>query len=287
MLDRIDAHQHFWHPARRDYGWLEALQGEAAQRLQRPILPAELAPILAQHHIDKTVLVQAAPTEAEGDFLLGLAEQHAFIAGAVVWMDMESPDFEARLAARRSHPKFLGVRPMIQDIADPGWMLQPSVKRAFGALSEQGVCFDFLIKPHQLEPTLQILAEFPRLRAVIDHIAKPDIRARQVEPWRSLMQRVAARENVYCKLSGMVTEADHQTWTAADLAPYVADAVLFFGPERLMFGSDWPVSTLAGTYSEVLSALESTLVPLRLSEADLARVFGGTAWEFYRLRESA
>ena len=287
MLTRIDAHQHFWHPSRRDYGWLEALQGETARRLQRPILPAELAPVLAQHHIDKTVLVQAAPTEAEGDFLIALAEQHAFIAGAVVWMNLESPEFEARLAERRRHPKFVGVRPMIQDIADPSWMLQPSVKRAFGALSEQGVCFDFLIKPHQLEPTLQILAEYPRLRAVIDHVAKPDIRARQVEPWRSLMQRVAAHENVYCKLSGMVTEADHEAWTPADLAPYVADAVLFFEPERLMFGSDWPVCTLAGTYAQVLSALESTLAPLRLSEPDLARIFGGTAWEFYRLQESA
>jgi L-fuconolactonase len=285
MLTKIDAHQHFWHPARRDYGWLEALEGEAARRLQRPILPAELEPVLAHHGIDQTVLVQAAPTEAEGDFLLALAEQHAFIAGAVVWMDMESAEFESRLAQRRQHPKFVGVRPMIQDIADPRWMLQPSVKRAFGALSEQGVCFDFLIKPQQLEPTLQILAEFPRLRAVVDHIAKPDIRGRQLEPWRSLMQRVASHENVFCKLSGMVTEADHDGWTAADLAPYVAEAVRFFGPDRLMFGSDWPVCTLAASYAQVLAALESVLAPLRLSEANLARIFGGTAWEFYRLRE--
>jgi len=287
MLTRIDAHQHFWQPARQDYGWLEALEGEPARRLQRPVLPAELEPILAQHNIDKTVLVQAAPTEAEGSFLLSLAEQHAFIAGAVVWIDMEGADFEAKLAARLAHPKFLGVRPMIQDIADPGWMLQPSVKRAFGVLSERNVCFDFLIKPHQLEPTLQILQEFPRLRAVVDHLAKPNIRSGEGEPWRSLMDRVASRDNVYCKLSGMITEADHEGWTPADLAPYVEDVVRGFGPERLMFGSDWPVCTLAGSYAQVVTALETTLAPLSLDDASVARIFGGTAVEFYRLSDSA
>ena len=285
MATRIDAHQHFWHPARRDYGWLEALEGEPARRLQRPILPGELAPILAQHHIDKTVLVQAAPTEAEGAFLLSLADQHTFIAGAVVWIDMESAEFETKLSALMHHPKFVGVRPMIQDIVDPGWMLRPSVKRAFGALVERNVCFDFLIKPHQLEPTLTILREFPRLRAVVDHVAKPDIQSRAIEPWRSLMRRVASHENVYCKLSGMVTEAQHERWTPDDLAPYVEEVVRAFGAERLMFGSDWPVCTLAGSYARVLTALEANLLPLGLSDAASARIFGGSAWEFYRLND--
>lgn len=283
MLTRIDAHQHFWHPARRDYGWMEALEGEPKRRLERPFLPADLAPILARHRIDHTVLVQAAPTEAEAAFLLSLAEQHTFVSGAVVWLDMESDAFERRLDAHLAHPKFLGVRPMIQDIADPLWMSRPEVKRSFGVLAERGVCFDFLIRPHQLEPALQILDEFPRLRAVIDHLAKPEISSGVTEPWRSLMRRVADHENVFCKLSGMVTEADHERWRPADLAPYIAHVVGCFGPQRLMFGSDWPVCTLAGTYDEVLSALESNLGSLGLGETALARIFGGTAWEFYRL----
>lgn len=283
MLTRIDAHQHFWHPARKDYGWLEALEGEAARRLTRPFLPEELAPILARHGIDHTVLVQAAPTEAEGAFLLSLAEQHAFIAGVVVWVDMASEDFEANLSRHLEHPKFSGVRPMIQDIADPEWMLRREVKRAFAILSERGVCFDFLIKPHQLGPTLQILEEFPRLRAVIDHLAKPDIRGQVKDPWRSLMQRAAEHENAFCKLSGMITEADPERWSVEDLVPYVAHVVGCFGPERLMFGSDWPVCTLAGSYDQVLSAAEAALARLRLDDTAQARIFGGSAWEFYRL----
>lgn len=266
---------------------MEALEGEAARRLARPFLPADLAPILARHGIDRTVLVQAAATEAESAFLLSIAERHAFVAGVVTWLDMESDDFESRLDAQMAHQKFVGVRPMIQDIADPTWMLKPSVKRSFAVLVDRNVCFDFLIRPHQLDPALQILHEFPRLRAVIDHLAKPDIRRGMTEPWRSLMRRVADHDNVFCKLSGMVTEADHQHWSAGDLEPYIAHAVGCFGPERLMFGSDWPVCTLAATYAQVLTALESNLASLGLDEPALARIFGGTAWEFYRLELAA
>jgi L-fuconolactonase len=280
---RIDAHQHLWIPERNDYGWLPALEGEAARRLQRAILPAELAPILERHGIGSTLLVQAAPSEAEGEFLLSLADRHAFIAGVVVWLDMDGSDFESRLDAFSAHPKFRGVRPMLQDIEDPGWMLRSRVKRAFAVLEQRNVCFDFLIRPHQLEPTLQILAEFPRLRAVIDHLAKPNIAARELAPWNALIERVAKHRNVYCKLSGMITEADHETWSPTDLAPYVEHVVRCFGPERLMFGSDWPVCTLAGSYDRVLDALEQNLAPLALGEAALERIFAGTAHAFYRL----
>jgi len=284
MAMRIDAHQHFWDPARNRYGWMSGLKGEAARRLDRPVLPAELAPILAHHRIDKTLLVQAAPSEAEGDFLLSLAEQHEFIAGAVVWLDLESVSFEGKLDALRANPKFLGIRPMIQDIEDPGWMLGPNVKRAFAALEERGVCFDFLIKPHQLPATLEILDEFSELRAVVDHLAKPNIAARELAPWDSFMERVAAHANVYCKLSGMITEADHAHWSPKDLAPYIQHVVGCFGPERCMFGSDWPVCTLAGSYEQVLSALEQALVPLELGAASRQRIFGGSAEAFYRLQ---
>lgn len=262
---------------------MKPLRGEAARRLVRPVLPAELEPILAHHGVAQTVLVQAATDEAEADLLLALAERHAFIAGAVLWLDMDSSGFERELARRSAHPKFAGVRPMIQDIEDPGWTRRPLVRRAFGALQEQQVCFDFLIKPHQLPATLDVLDEFPELRAVIDHLAKPDIARGVREPWGALLQRASEHRNVYCKLSGMITEADHERWTPDDLAPYVAHAVACFGPERAMFGSDWPVCTLAGSYERVLGALEDNLARLALGPEALAAIFGGTAREFYRL----
>lgn len=262
---------------------MKPLEGEPARRLVRPVLPPELEPILAHHGVAQTVLVQAATDEAEADFLLSLAERHAFIAGAVVWLDMDSPDFERQLAARAAHPRFVGVRPMIQDIEDPEWMRRASVRRAFGALEEQQVCFDFLIKPHQLPATLEVLDAFPTLRAVIDHIAKPDIARGAREPWHSSLRRVSEHRNVYCKLSGMVTEADHERWTADDLAPYVAHALACFGPERSMFGSDWPVCTLAASYERVMRALEDNLERLALEPSALSRIFGETAREFYRL----
>src|SRR6185436_7362650 len=182
---RIDSHQHFWDPARKDYGWIERLDGEAARRLRRPILPPELAPELRRERIESTVLVQAAPSEAEAEFLLALAEEDTFIAGVVVWLDMEASDFEQRVARMQQRPKFVGVRPMIHDLADPHWMLGPRVRQAFGVLERREVCFDFLVRPAHLPSVLHILRDFPKLRAVLDHIGKPDIAARQLEPWRS------------------------------------------------------------------------------------------------------
>lgn len=283
---RIDAHQHFWLPARDDYAWMKSLSGEAARRLCRPALPAELEPILAHHGVRQTILVQAAETEAEAEFLLSLAGQCSFIGGVVIWLDMTRPDFERRLSHFSAAPKLVGVRPMIQDIEDPSWMLGPNVKRAFGVLEERGVCFDFLIRPHQLEPTLRILAEFPRLRAVIDHIAKPSIASGRLTPWDDLIRRVSEHANVYCKLSGMITEADPACWVPADLLPFIRHVVTCFGAERLMFGSDWPVCTLAGSYDQVVAALEQALDALALGAAARERIFAGTAREFYRLEDA-
>jgi L-fuconolactonase len=280
---RIDAHQHFWLPAHIDYSWMKPLRGEAARRLVRPVLPDELAPILGQHGVAQTVLVQAAADEAEAQYLLELADQHRFIAGAVVWLDMERDDVERQLDGWSTHPKFLGVRPMLQDIEDIGWLRRPAVRRAFRVLEERGVCFDFLIKPHQLEATLEVLDACPRLRAVIDHIAKPDIAHATIAPWDERLARVSQHPNVYCKLSGMITEADHERWTARDLAPFIRHALDCFGPARSMFGSDWPVCTLAGSYGDVVGALEENLAPLALTDHELGAIFGGTAREFYRL----
>lgn len=280
---RVDAHQHFWLPTQVTYGWMKPLVGEAARRLVRPVLPSELEPILARHRIDRTVLVQAATDEAEADLLLSLAEQHELIAGAVVWLDMERADFEAELSRRAAHPQFLGVRPMIQDIEDLGWMRRSRVLDAFAVLEERQVCFDFLIKPHQLEPTIEVLDRFPRLRAVIDHIAKPDIARGERQPYSDLLARVSEHPSVYCKLSGLITEADHERWTPRDLAPFIEHALRCFGARRSMFGSDWPVCTLAGSYDSVVEALESTLRELRLAPSELSAIFGDTACDFYRI----
>lgn len=279
----IDSHQHFWDPVRGDYLWMKELVDPARQRLLRPVEPEELRPLLAAAGVEQTVLVQAAPTEAEGQFLLELAQDHEFIAGVVTWVDLEAPDLRRKLLALARHPKFVGVRPMVQDLPDPAWLLRPAVRRGFGVLEDLGVCFDFLVKPAQTEAMLTILEAHGGLRAVIDHVAKPRIFARELDPWRDQMRRAAAHPNCYCKLSGMVTEADASHWIPADLVPYVQHVVAAFGAERCMFGSDWPVCTLAGSYAQVLAALRSALAPLSLDAAAYERIFGGTAADFYRL----
>lgn len=279
---RIDAHQHFWLPEQVHVEWMAGLTGEPARRLVRPVLPGELEPILAQHGIERTVLVQVATNDAESALLFSLADAHPFIAGVVTWIDMLG-DVERQLARLAQHPKFLGVRPMIENEPDPDWMRRPPVRRAFRVLEERDVCFDFLLKHHQLGAALEVLEAHPRLRAVIDHLAKPAIASGSLEPWREQLTRASQHPNVHCKLSGLVTEADHGAWRADDLAPYIQHAVTTFGPRRCMFGSDWPVCTLAGSYAQVLRALELGLAPLGLSSGDLERIYGGTASEFYRL----
>lgn len=280
---RIDAHQHFWLPERVHVEWMAGLTGEPARRLVRPVLPAELIPILAQNDVAQTVLVQVATNDAEAPLLFSLAEENPFIAGVVTWLDMQASDVEQRLARLAAHPKFLGVRPMIENEPDPDWLRRPAVRRAFAALEERDVCFDFLLKHHQLGAALEVLDAHPRLRAVIDHLAKPDIASQVLEPWSELLARASQHPNVFCKLSGLITEADHEHWRDEDLAPYIQHAVRCFGPRRCMFGSDWPVCTLAGSYDAVLRALEASLVPLGLSSTERERIYGGTAREFYRL----
>jgi L-fuconolactonase len=280
---RIDAHQHFWLPARVPVEWMDGLTGEPARRLVRPVLPSELQPILERQGVSHTVLVQVACNDAEAPLLFSLADGYPFIAGVVTWIDMQAPDLERQLDLLAAHPKFLGVRPMIENEPDPDWLRRPAVRRSFGVLEERGVCFDFLLKHHQLGAALEVLDAFPRLRAVIDHLAKPAIAERVLGPWREQMARASEHPNVYCKLSGLITEADHERWRDEDLVPYIAHAVQRFGARRCMFGSDWPVCTLAGSYDHVVRALDVCLSPLRLSPGELDSVYGGTAREFYRL----
>jgi L-fuconolactonase len=274
----IDSHQHFWKASRGDYHWM----GPAVPILCRDYLPEDLQPLLKKNKIDKTILVQAAQTRAETDFLLELAAQHDFIAGVIGWLDMDSPNFAQEFELYSKKPKFLGLRPMLQDIPQDDWILRPRVGDALKIIAERDLPFEFLTFTRHLPHVLKVLEAFPSLRAVVDHVSKPEIKNRKLDPWRSLMADVAKHPNVYCKLSGMITEANHQSWTPEDLRPYVEHAFNSFGPDRVMFGSDWPVCLLAGSYDQVIGAVQLILKP-HLNPRQEAAVFGGNAARFYKL----
>ncbi len=275
---RIDSHQHFWKASRGDYPWMTS---EVA-KLCRDFLPDDLKPSLAKHHIDKTILVQAAPTVAETDFLLELAQSHSFVAGVVGWLDMDSEEFPGQLERYLQKPKFAGVRPMLQDLPEDDYIARPRVVESLKLLAERDVPFEFLTFTRHLPYVLQVLERVPGLRALVDHISKPEIKLQKMQPWKSLMQEVAQYPNVCCKLSGMITEADHASWTQDHLRPYIEHVVDFFGFERVMFGSDWPVCLLAGTYDRVIDALSTVLRPA-LDPASEAAVFGLNAARFYKV----
>lgn len=275
---RIDSHQHFWKAARGDYHWMS----DKVPLLCRDYLPEHLQPFLAKHRIDKTILVQAAQTKAETDFLLSLAEENDFIAGVIGWLDLDSPDFSRELETYLQKPKFLGIRPMLQDLTDDDWILRPRVMDALKEIARRDVPFEFLTYTRHLPHVLKVLEQFPHLRAAVDHVSKPEIRNGNHALWRSLMKDVAAHENVYCKLSGMITEADHQSWTAEDLRPYVEHVVEHFGFNRVMYGSDWPVCLLAGSYDQVIGSLQ-LILKSQMSAQREAAVFGGNAARFYKL----
>lgn len=248
--------------------------------LHRDYLPSDLAPQLRRAGVDKTVLVQAAQTVAETEWLLELADANDFIAGVVGWLDMEDPGFPGALARFRRHPKFLGVRPMLQDLDDDAWILRPAVVANLRHLAEQRFPFEFLTYARHLPHVVRVLEQVPGLHAVVDHLSKPGIKARELDPWRGLMAEVAAHANVSCKVSGMITEADWGTWRPADLAPYIDHVLEAFGPDRLLWGSDWPVCRCAGEYAEVLNAARMHL-DARLSPQQAAAVYGGNAARFY------
>lgn len=271
---RIDAHQHFWETARGDYGWLTPDKGV----LWRDYGPADLAPLIEAGGIDKTILVQAAPTEAETRYLLEIAHRTPFVAGVVGWVDFEVQDVAERIAELAADPLLVGLRPMVQDIADDGWLAKPGLATAFEALIAHDLIFDALVLPRHLRPLLTVLERHPALSVVVDHAAKPHIAAQSFDPWREDMRAVAAHANTVCKLSGLVTEAS-ATWMPEHLRP-VADCLLdLFGPSRLLFGSDWPVVTLRAGYARWLEVAESLLS--KLSVAERESVFGGNAARIY------
>jgi L-fuconolactonase len=275
---RIDAHQHFWTRARGDYTWLTP----ALAPIYRDYGTEDLIPHLNAADIDGSVLVQAAATTAETDFMLDIAATSDRIKGVVGWIDFETEADLAHLRRFARHPKFRGVRPMIQDIADIDWMLRPDLDWAFRALIDLDLTFDLLGFPRHLPNALTLLKRYPSLRVVIDHAMKPDIAGRGFEPWATGMRALAEETQAMCKLSGLVTEAGPD-WTRDDLRPYVMHVLDVFGPDRVMWGSDWPVLDLAGNYPEwhgIARSLITDIFPTREAEA---AIFGGTASLFYRL----
>jgi L-fuconolactonase len=275
---RIDAHQHFWHPARGDYGWMP----KDHPVLSRPYGPADLAPLLAAHGIGGTVLVQAAPSVEETEYMLGLADATPTVLGVVGWIDFADRGQVAHLLRWRRHPKFAGVRPMIQDIPDPDWMLGHGLAWAFDALQDLDIAFDALGFPAHIGNFRTLFRRHRRLRVVLDHCLKPCIREHPAgfHEWQDGMRALAEETEACVKLSGLVTEAGPD-WALADLEPYAAHVLAAFGPDRVMWGSDWPVCRLRAEYGDWLEAAEA--LTQDLGPPARAEVFGGTARRFYRL----
>nr|WP_221468737.1 amidohydrolase family protein [Cohnella thailandensis] len=277
-LVRIDAHQHYWRIDRGDYGWITP----EIPVLYRDFLPPDLLPHLKEHRLDGSILVQAAPTPEETIFILTLAERHESIKGVVGFLDLEDARHSEHYERYAKHPKFVGFRLMIQDMPDAGVILSPSYIEALQAYAAKGVPVDLLLKSDQLAEAVELAKRVPGLRGVIDHIAKPRIAEGRMEPWAEQIKELASYPNLYCKLSGMVTEADRSGWTSEQFVPYVRHVLECFGPDRVLFGSDWPVCLLAASYGEVVDVLERAL-PDSWGDAEKAKLFGGNAQAFYRL----
>ena len=275
---RVDAHHHVWRVARGDYGWLTP-----ASRIYRDYTLDDLRPLLGD--ISATVLVQAAPTEAETNFLLTVARNsHGLVRGVVGWTDLAAPDAPARIARMAGVPALKGLRPMLQDIADTDWILHSEVQPALTAMTACGLRFDALIQPRHLPGLLTLAARHPGLPIVIDHAAKPAIAQGVFEPWASDIARVARETEVLCKLSGLVTEAA-TNWRADDLRRTVDHLLSCFGPARLMWGSDWPMVEVASGYAGWRAATDDLLRGLDAAARDA--ILGATAWYFYGLGDAA
>ncbi len=278
---RIDAHQHFWNyqPARDT--WIT----EEMPSLKRDFLPQHLLSELRSAGIDGSIAVQADQSEQETRFLLALAENHPAILAVVGWVDLCAPDIANRLAHLRKSQQLSGFRHIVQAEPDDRFVLRADFRRGISCLAQFEFTYDILIHPKHLPAAIELVASYPRQRFVVDHLAKPGIRARQLQPWARLMRELAASPNVFCKLSGLITEADWAHWQPEDFKPYLDVVFESFGPEHLMFGSDWPVCLLAGTYQQVVTLISSYLRSRPLEEQ--AAVFGGNAARFYNLKVSA
>ncbi len=278
MLNRIDAHQHFWEYDSLEYSWIN----DEMNLLKQDFLPEKLGPILDEHQIAGCVAVQARQHEQETTYLLHLAGQNAFIRGVVGWVDLCSPKLDQRLAYFQQFPKLRGFRHVLQDEPKPEFILSKEFLRGIASLEKYGFTYDLLIYHHQLANAIEMVRKFPRQKFVMDHIAKPDIRQRNIDTWKKQIREIATMENVWCKISGLVTEASWSDWKYEDLLPYLDVVFEAFGTDRCMFGSDWPVCLLAADYNEVIGAVE--LFTRDFSEEEKNQVWGDNAIAFYHLK---
>jgi L-fuconolactonase len=280
----IDAHQHFWDPDRADYPWM---QGAELAPIRRAFGPADLAPLLAAKGIDASILVQCRHSLAETEEFLSIANATPFVAGVVGWADLTDPSLGATLDRLRDLPggrKLVGIRHQVHDEPDADWLSRSDVQRGIAAVLERGLAYDFLVRTRELPAAIATARAFPRGRFVLDHAAKPPISEGFSRPWADRMAELAACGNVWCKISGLATEAKWDDWDADRLFPPVAHAAQCFGKDRLILGSDWPVCLLAGSYDAIVGALDACLARLGMDVRERAR--GPNAQAAYRLTQN-
>lgn len=277
MTGRIDSHQHFWRYNRDEYPWID----ESREPLKVDYMPPDLQPLMRTAGIDGAVAVQARQNLRETEFLLKLADEYDFIRGVVGWVDMRAHDVEAQLERFAPHPRLVGVRHIVHDETDDRFMLGGNFLRGLAKLAACDLRYDLLLFPRHLPIAIDVVKRFPEQPFVLDHIAKPLIKDGLLQPWERDIRRLAAYDNVWCKVSGMVTEAAWGGWTQDDYTPYLDVVFDCFGVDRLMFGSDWPVCTLSGSYRQVVGIVEIYIGALSADEQ--AAIMGGNATEFYQL----
>lgn len=273
----IDAHQHFWNYDSQRHSWIS----DDMSAIRRSFTPIDLMEVYARNEIDGCVAVQVDQTLGETDFLLELAGEYQFIKGVVGWVDLRSSGIDGVLEKYTNHKKLKGFRHIVQGESDPNFMIRPSFLKGIAALTSYDYAYDILVFPHQLGAALELVKRFPNQKFVIDHLAKPYIKDGFFEGWAVLMGEIAKHDHVYCKLSGMITEADHRSWTPTQMLPYMDFALNSFGANRLLFGSDWPVCLVAGSYGQVKSLVTNFIGTLSKSEQQA--IMGNNAVQFYNL----
>jgi L-fuconolactonase len=274
----IDAHQHFWHYKAETHSWIT----DDMQRIRRDFLPADLQPVLALAGIEGCIAVQADQSEEETHFLLQLAAENDFIKGVVGWVDLSSPALESRLEYYAQQAKLCGFRHIVQAEPDPNFLLRDKFKTGISLLERYGFTYDILVYPHQLGAALELVRLFPNQAFIIDHIAKPYIKDGYFDGWANQMKAIAQYENVYCKVSGMVTEADWANWQYEDFVPYLDLVFQAFGIQRVVYGSDWPVCLVAAEYLIMKSIVDQYIAAFSETEKEL--IMGKNAIQFYNIK---
>ena len=273
---KLDSHQHFWKYSPQQHNWID----DSMVSLKRDFLPNDLEPHLVKNKIEACVVVQADQSEKETEFLLEMAAQYEFIKGVVGWVDLRAKNVEERLKFYCQNQYFKGVRHIVQS-EKQDFLLDPAFQNGIGKLGNLNLTYDLLIYSHQIEAAIKLVSQFPNQKFVLDHLAKPNIKNGKIDPWKNQIQRLAQFSNVSCKISGMVTEADHVQWKPSDFIPYLDIVFEAFGENRILFGSDWPVCLLAASYQEVYQLITDYTANFSLEQRD--KLFGGNAERIYNI----